>query len=244
VDLETVAPTPQSEVKRLCPEHKEPLKQQYLCLVENDVGDTGHVIPWGGWAEGVKTGKGWRVLESGERPRFNKVDGLELIPVPVAQLEASTFTEGSIYYCKPSSEVGATAWQMIHEILRTNKIALVTKGSLRDSSTTQKLWRLELFRDYVVLHQITFPENIKPTPDRHDVKIDRTMKTLVNDFVQAMLTEWDSVDTVNAARQRFQQWTEQGEEFQTSPATKETGGTIQDLQDALRESIEKVKQQK
>lgn len=230
VDLEAVAPKQRSKLKRLCPEHHLQLHQRYECpegphLVDRWV--TGQPQPEGGW----------KVVEPETKPKVEAAKMLELTPVPAAELEANTFEGESVYYCKPSSVGDQLNWELLRRSL-TSKVAFVARGAMR-SGSTEKLWRLDVFRKYLVLREIVFPETIRPTPEAPEVKVDKDTSNLVRKFIDSKLTEWGEFDSTNVLQRRIDEWIGQGADV----ATVETEVTspaqaVDSLKEALRMATE------
>lgn len=228
VDLDAVAPAQRSTLKRLCPEHHLQLHQRYECdegphLVSAYV--TGQPQPEGGW----------KIVEPDSKPKVEAAKVLELTPVPAQELESNTFEGESVYYCKPSSVGDQLNWELFRRSL-TTKVAFVARGAMR-SGSSEKLWRLETFRDYLVLREIVFPETIRPTPEIVEMKIDRETGTLVRSFIDSKLTEWDEFDSANVLQQRIDEWIGQGTDVETAESETPTPAeAVNSLKDALRKA--------
>lgn len=235
VDLQTVVPSQRSGLKRLCPDHHQPVKQSYAC-------PEGHPITE--WVSGQETTEGWKIVKPDERPNFDANDALELIPVPAHELDEHTFAGSAIYYCQPTSSVTHEAWGVLHKILTKGKVALITKGALRKGA--QKLWRVDVFRDYLVLREVVFPENIKAVPEQVETKIPKATMDLVNQFIDKLMVSWDKFDASDETRKRIDQWIAAGETVEADTKTKRvadltTGiAAVANLQESLREAVEKA----
>ena len=226
VDLQTVVPTQRSGLRILCPEHHQPLKQSYNC-------PEGHPVER--WVKGKQTADGWQIPKEDEKPEFDADQAFDLVPVPADQLEAHTFAGKSIYYCQPTNTVSHEAWAVLRKILAKGKIALVTKGALRRGA--KKLWRIDVFRDYLVLRDIEFPENIRAVPEQVDVKIPKATHDLVNQFIDNLMVSWDTLDTTDETRQQVEAWIAAGEavaaDTKSMAGLDDAVGAVISLQDAL-----------
>lgn len=229
VDLNTVAPEKRSGLKRLCPTHYIPLHQRYECS------EGPHLVDE--WVNGMEQADGgWKVVDPEEKPSVDAVRVLELTPVPTAELEANTFEGRSTYYCEPSSIGDHLNWELFRRALK-GKMSFVARGAMRRGG--EKLWRLELFRNYLVLREIMFPETIKPAPEAPDVRVDKETSLLVKKFIDTKSTEWENFDSEDTLQHKVDEWLSAG----TEKESKETGGAtppkdaVQSLQDALRAAV-------
>ena len=239
VDLNAVVPSTRSGLRRLCPEHHQPVIQGYKCPE-----GLHEVIEW---VSGAATDEGWRIVRADEKPAFPADEAVDLVPVPADQLEANTFEGGSFYYCQPSSIAHALTWEILHKTLSQKNVALVAKAALRQG--TRKLWRLEVFRDYLTLRELTFPEVIRGTPERFETTVPRDMMKLVKEFTQQMMTDWDKVDVADESKPLVEQWIAEGdfvpmELSSTDKARRDTTDNVHDLMSALKEQVERVKEKK
>ena len=73
------------------------------------------------------------------------------------------------------------------------------------------MWRLDLFRDYLVLREIAFPDVIKDVPDPVDIKVDKATQDLVTQFVDGLMTSWDKFDSTNTMKNKMDTWMLSGE---------------------------------
>ena len=234
VDLQTVVPSTRSSLRRLCPEHHLPIKQSYAC-------PEGHPITE--WVNGKETAEGWKIVKPEDRPDFDADDALELVPVPADELEARTFAGNGMYYCQPTSTVGHEAWSVLHKVLTKGKIAFITKGALRKGG--QKIWRVDVFRDYLVLKELVFPENIKAVPEQVDVRVPKATQTLVDQFIDSLLVEWDKVDTADETAKRIEEWIAAGETIEADTKTRrvaqlDVSSNVVDLQERLKAAVKET----
>ena len=232
VDLHTVKEGERSDLRRLCPEHHQPVQQAYTCP------EGGHKVTQ--WVTGQPTAGGWIVVPD-DRPQFEADDSLTLIPVPAVDLEANTFYGDAIYYAQPSSVASHLGWSVLKKVTETKKVALVAQAALRRGG--KKLWHVTLFRDYLVMRELVFPEAIKGTPEQISVTVDRATQKLVSDFVNALLVPWDQFDTTDERRAKIEAWIASGELVAVKPTKvqEHTGRPMNviDLQTALRNATEK-----
>ena len=205
VDLATVAPAQKSNIHRFCPDHKVQLRQKYSC----DGPEGEHTVEWGNWMLGAETVEGLKVVREEEKPKVARADALTLSPIPAKDLDASTFSGTTMYYCTPSTEMAGQTWVIIYKLLKGGKTAFITRGALRANS--EKLWRLDLFRDYLVLREVVFPDVIKDVPDPVDIKVDKATQDLVTQFVDGLMTSWDKFDSTNTMKNKMDTWMLSGE---------------------------------
>ena len=234
VDLHSVLPTRKSGLRMLCPEHHIPLKQGYTCFNDTE----GHKVDQP--VKGAQVAEGWRIVNPDEKPSVERVDALELIPVPVKELEGHTVHGDGFYYCQPSSAISLEAWAVLHRILTKGKVALVARGALRKDS--QKIWRLGVFRDYLVLQEIVFPDEVRATPERVDVKITRPMQQLVDQFVEQLQVGWEDFDSTDTSKEEVQKWIDSSPLVEVGPPlgdVKSQVAKVLDLQAALRKAVGK-----
>ena len=130
VDLTTVAPTQKSNIHRFCPDHKVQLKQKYSC----DGPEGEHTVEWGNWMLAAETAEGLKIANESEKPTVARADALTLSPIPAKDLDASTFSGTTMYYCTPSTEMAGQTWAIIYKLLKGGKTAFVTRGALRKDS--------------------------------------------------------------------------------------------------------------
>jgi non-homologous end joining protein Ku len=227
VDLDTVAPTTKSNVHRYCPEHKARISQFYQCP------DGEHVVGWGEWVLGAETAEGLKFVEEASKPEVARNDSLTLTPVPAKELNNTSLLGSTMYYCKPSTETAGQTWAILYRLLKGGKTALITRGALRKNS--EKLWRVTLFRDYIVLREVLFPENIKDAPDPVDTKVDKATFGLVTQFVDGLMSSWDEFDTTDTMKAKTNEWLLKGTTFEAAEVKEEP--TL-DLTAALQMAIE------
>jgi non-homologous end joining protein Ku len=233
VDLHTVAPKSKTGLNRLCPEHTVKLKQKYECPGTSAA--EAHDVPWGSWVMGVDTGDGFKVVNEEERPTIEAAGGFTLVPVPRTDLEASTFEGDGIYYVAPNTEHSDQAWAILNRVVQEGEVALITKGAMR-KGPTEKIWRLSSFNGYLVLREIRFPEEIKPSPEAPEVPIDDTQYALVQQFLGGLTTAWEDFDSSNAMAARMQEWLGTGTDVAAESAAP--APQAPDIFAALKASLE------
>jgi len=236
VDLETAAPRQSTGLNRICSEHAVKLHQKYECPGTSDA--EAHDVAWGSWNLGYETADGYKVVNQELRPKVEASPGLTLVPVPIADLQENTFEGEGIYYASPASDHVQTVqvWQVFNTILQKNKTALITKGALRGGTNTEKLWRLQHWNGYIVLREIQFPENIKPSPEVPDVKVQRELVKVAETAIESMTSSWENFDSTNTVAQRLQEWMNEGSTVEAGvagPAVPEL-----DLMSAFQQMIE------
>ncbi len=239
VDLQAIIPAKRSGLRLLCPEHHIPLKQQYRCY--ND--EEGHVVTEA--VKGAQVPEGWKIVQEGDRPQHLATKGLELIPVPAKDLDSQTVLGSGFYYCQPSSTIGLESWAVFQRILSKGKVALIARGALRQGA--EKIWRLTVFRDYLALQELVFPEEIRSTPEQVDVKVSRPVQQLVDQFVDQLLVDWDKFDSKDHNKEEIQKWLDAGELVEVDTNLPVAGdlqtqvAKVIDLQAALKEAVDKAK---
>ena len=237
VSLENVTPTSKSGMHRLCPTHHERLNQQYRCPGKGD--EEAHNIEWGQWVMGGDTDKGYVIVDEGNKPDIESVNGLSLVPVPAKELEDNTIEGDALYYCKPSSEASLETWAVLRKVVGSGKLALVAKGALRKNS--EKIWRVTVFRDYLVLREVLFPDRIADTPEAIDFKVPAATMKLVTQYVDSMMTTWAKMDTTDNRRQQLEAWLETGQLIDRPEAERPSatsGEQAVDLMTALAQAVE------
>jgi non-homologous end joining protein Ku len=218
------------------------LNQTYVCLNLEENEGKAHGVEWGQWVLGADTADGFKIVNQDEKPKIDKTDALILTPVPTKEIEANTIEGSAIYYAQPSSAAGHQAWAIMHKVVRTGKTTLMTKGALR--SGREKLWKVTTFREYLVLREIVFPENITDTPETVDFKVDAATNKLVNQFVENLMTSWEDVDTTDTLEDQITAWLEAGESAdrpEGERAEVTTGQAGDDLKESIAKAIEASK---
>lgn len=239
VNLHTVVPgdSKGSQVKRICPDHKVPLKQSLACPEDNQR------FSWGEWMEAVETPQGWRQVDPSERPTLEEgTKSLELVPVPVKEIEDNSFEGDSCYWLEPSNEVSLTTWSILVQQLKTGKVVFLTRGGF-SKGHKEKLWKIELFRGYPILRELLFPDVIKEPPEAEPVKVDKETRDLVKQFIETRMSTWEDIDTTDNLQKQFEKWIQSGE---LVTVTESTGSapkqTHEDMIANLKEAVSKTKQ--
>ena len=242
VNLQTVVPkSDKPEAKMVCPDHIIPLKQQYECR-PTDSDD--HVIPWGTWDKAVETVEGWRKVDPEARPTLNEASQvMELIPVSAQDLADNTFTGKAIYWIEPANEASAMNWTILVRQMKSGKTTFVTRGGFRKGGI-EKLWKLELFQGHPVLREIVYPDAITSHPEVPDMKIDKETQTLVGQFIESRMTDWEDIDTTDRFTAALEEWVASGDLVSVSE-THDDGETKQpheNMMALLAEAVNKTKE--
>lgn len=232
VDLEAAAPTKKSPLNRICPQHTIKLSQSYKCPGTGEA--EAHEVPWNTWRMGKPTEDGYTVVNEETKPTVESSPGLKVTPVPREQLESSTFEGPGLYYAKPSSEHQYETWGIFAKLVEGDT-ALVARGALRKG--TEKLWRVTSFNGYLVLREILFPENLRPSPVERGSEADDEMLGLVGQFVDKMHTEWVDFDSSDAMATRLEAWMTDGEDYVADEAAP---APVVDLKAQLAAMLEEV----
>lgn len=235
VNLHSVAPSSKPSVRRVCPDHSIPLKQQYRCL-EGD----GHDIAWGEWDSAVETAKGWRKVDPDQRPTLEAATKvMELVPVPAKEIADNTFATDTLYWVSPASDASLMNWTMLVRQITSGKTAFVTRGGFRKGGI-ERLWRLEMFRDYPVLRQLQFPETITAPPETETVTIDRATHKLVAEFIETRTSSWNDIDTTDRFEKALNEWAASGElvDIGDSSTSSDEGQSVTDMMALLKEAVE------
>jgi hypothetical protein len=234
VDLLSVVPSSRTQAKRICPDHKLALKQQYKCPDE----DNPHTVQWGQWDSAVQTPEGWRKVNPDERPSLEAASKvLELTPVPASEIADNTFEDDSIYWLRPSNEASLSTWTILVRQMKTGKTAFITRGGFKKGGV-ERLWKLELFRGHPVLRAIRFPHTINDAPEAETVTVDKETQKLVNEFIKARMSSWDDVDTTDRFEAALNEWVSGGELITVSEeASDEPKQTHEDMIAALQEAV-------
>jgi len=165
---------------------------------------------------GYETADGYRIVDDAVRPKVEASGGLVLTPVPKKDLEAATLEGDGLYYATPSNEHVESTWAIFNKLVN-GKTALVTKGALRAGTNTEKLWRVTTFNGYLVLREIRFPENLKPSPEAISKKVDKDTYELVMQFADKLSTEWSDFDSTDTMAARMAEWMDEGTDAVPSP---------------------------
>lgn len=234
VDLHSVIPSSKpTGMNRMCPTHLQKLNQTHKCP------EGGHEVSWDEFVLGKPGPGGGLVLAptTDDKPQNEATSVLELKPIPASDIDDTTFDGPSVYYMQPY-DATIQAWLAIRSIIQKGKLALVAKGALRRGS--EKIWRVEVFRDYLVLREIAFPEDIRDVPAPVEAKLEKGTLTLVDKFIENITTTWDQIDTVDRSRERLIAWIDSGttviEPTETVDRTNEAASLIEQLQQAVADS--------
>ncbi len=244
VNLLTVVPkSDKPEAKMVCPDHLIPLKQQYECRPTD--GDN-HVVPWMTWDKAVETPKGWRKVSVDAKPTMDEASQvMELTPVSARVLADHTFTGQAIYWIEPSNEASAMNWTILVRQMKSGKTTFVTRGGFRKGGI-EKLWKLELFQGHPVLREIVFPDVITDHPDVNDMSIDKDTQTLVGQFIQSRMTDWEDIDTTDRFKAALEEWVASGDlvnvkETHDTDGTGEVKQPHETMMAQLAEAVKKTK---
>ena len=188
---------------------------------------------------GMETADGWTVVPVEERPKAEKVSGLTLTPVPRKELDSSTLEGHGLYYAKPSNEHAEKVWALLNKIVSGSKVALVSRGAIRAGANTDKLWRVTTFNGYLVLREIRFPENIKPSPEAVQAKASKEDLAMVNMFVEKISTDWSDFDSEDKMSARIAEGMETGTDVSAGVAS-EDAEPAQDLSTMLGSMLESI----
>lgn len=233
VDLHSTKASNQSPFKRLCPKHEATTKNRIWC----EEGD--HEVTFADAISGAPVSGGYRIVTKTSKPEFLASEELELTPVPVTELEAATYPSGGTYYCQPSAPT-TEAWAVFRAVLAKRKVAFVAKGQIR--SGQQKLWRLNLINDYLVLQELAYPENVRATPEVVDTKVSREHLKLMQSLVDAATVGFDKLDTADANAPRIAEWIASGElKTVADTSIDDAAAQVLDLKEALAQSVEAAK---
>ena len=226
VDLFSVVPSQKSTgMHRMCPEHNLQLKQTHKCPEGHEVTD---------FRLGYATaGGGLKLAPETARPEAEAADVLELRPVPAKDLDDQTFDGNGVYYMKPHPAT-MQAWLALSAVVGKGKTAFVAKGALRRGR--EHLWRIDKFRDYLVLREIVFPEDIREIPEPVETKLEKGTVGLIEEFISKLETSWDKIDTVDRSRERIMEWIDEGDTVANDQETEDRS----DLGVSLIEQLQKA----
>lgn len=241
VDLHSVLPTVKSATRLLCEEHHVPLKQTYQCPGTEKAEPHGNVRV----VRGVEAPDGWVLLTEPKptteevKPEIDK-KSLALYPVPAADVEANTVVGESIYYLAPSSPASNQVWAILASIIKKGKVALLTKGTF---TPNEKMYRLESFRGYLVLRELVFPDKISEAPPTPEVKVDKDMAKLVEQFVDNLVAPWEDFDSTDTNAKRFDAWVAKGKLVPLPDVqVKDASSTSPiNLMETLKQAVENAK---
>lgn len=232
VDLQTVIPSSQKKtgLNRVCPTHFVKVNQVHHCEA-----DGGHYVTE--FVLAAPTATGYAVPED-PKPSAKTSDVFALTPVPVKELNDNAVVGDSRFYLVPSSVAMTETYQVIANLLAKGKVALVTKGVLRQGSN-EKLWRVEVFRGTLVLNEITFPDHINEPPEIAEVKVTKEMATLVESYVDSLMSSWDAIDKTDTNRERIESWLAAGRQIDNGQVNEPDTTGVQNLLEALKAATEK-----
>ena len=241
VDLHTVLPTVKSTTRMLCGEHIVPLKQYYQCPGTDKAEAHSDVDI----VRGVPNAEGWTILTQPKPEADNDVDkkSLSLYPIPAFEVEVNTFAGDSIYYVVPSGKASDQTWAILAQVIKKGKVALVTKAAF---TPNEKMYRLELFRGYLVLRELVFPDKIAETPPVPEGKVDKAMASLVEQFIDNLVEPWDNFDSSDTNAKRFDAWLATGKQV-AGPEVRvkdaDSSSPI-NLMETLKQAVEDAKKKK
>lgn len=222
-----------SRNRLLCAQHKEPVKQKYVCSVD------GKVLEYDDIVKGVEVSSGtFKVYSETEAPEIEPADGFDFTPVPAADFHNACLPGSQLYYLQLDG-IGAQAWELLYRLAQDSKRVLVAKGALRKNQP--KLYRLTTFNDFLVLQEFVFPEDVRKAPERDPVTLGRDMLKVAKQFLDAAEVEWEKFDAADDRRVAFQEWLEAHSE--TVTVSEPTDDNVQesnvvDLMDALKKSVD------
>jgi non-homologous end joining protein Ku len=219
----------------LCEEHHVPLKQYLQCPGTDDAEPHNDV----NIVRGVEAPDGWVILTTPKptaeevKPEIDK-KALNLYPIPASEVEANTVVGESIYYLAPSTAASYQVWAILAAIVKKGKGAF---------TPNEKMYRLESFRGYLVLRELVFPDKISETPPTPEVKVDRAMAGLVEQFVDNLVAPWDAFDSSDTNAKRFDAWVAQGKHVPLPDVhVKDASSTSPiNLMETLRQAVENAK---
>lgn len=234
VDLHTMVPSQSkgTRVRRVCPDHKTPLKQRNVCPEDDKA------FEWGEWMDAVETPDGFRAVDTDSKPGVEKASkSLELVPVPSKEIADNTFEGDSAYWLKPSNEVSIPTWSILIKQIKSGKTVFLTRGAFTKGHK-EKLWKIELFRDYPVLREVRFPETINDPPEAEPVSVDKETSKLVKQFVDMKLTSWEDIDTKDNLQDQFEKWLASGDILEGTESKRSTSeDPASDLVDLLHQAM-------
>lgn len=234
VDLHSVLPSTKSQTRMLCGEHTEPVKMAWQCPGKGEA--QAHYVYGDQIVRGVENAEGWTIV-TGTKPEV-EIDKktIGLVPIPAVEVERNTFVGEAIYYLTPSGPSAHQVWQILAGIVKKGKVALITKAAF---TPNEKMYRLDTFRDYLVLRELVYPDKIADTPAVPEGKVDKAMTTLVDQFVDNLLTSWDGFDSSDANTKRFDAWIATGKTvINPDVPVKEQGNQAADLMETLKRAVE------
>lgn len=233
VDMYSVIPSKKSERRTLCGEHKTPIKQAYVCPVDDKRINRDDTV------KGVEVTKGnYAIIEEPEEIPAN--DGIELVAVPTDDLRQATVTGSTMYYLSPST-TSLKAWEILFRIAKDKKRTLIGQTAIRVNS--RKIYQLVIFNDFLVLQELVFPESIRPAPDIVHPAVEKALMAQAKEVLNATQIPWDVFDAEDEGLRRFRERLE-GAVPVTTQAAPESGENVVDLMDALKASVKATKQKK
>lgn len=231
VNLYSVIPSSKGKERHtLCAEHKVRIKQAYQCPEDGELNPA--------TVKAVEVTKGTYVIpEVTEPEEIPASKGIDLVAVPTNDLEKATIPTNSLYYLHPNP-TAQKAWEVLYRLAQNSKLTLLGQAALRANS--QKIYRLIVFNDYLVMQALEFPEHIREAPDKESVTVEKVLMDQAKQLMEAITVPWVSVDTTDEGLQRFLAITDKGERVDLRP-TATPGGDPINLMDALKKSVEATK---
>lgn len=231
VNLYSVIPSNRGKGRKtLCAEHKVPIRMAYICP-EDDERDPETV-------KAVEVTKGNYVIPETEPEPIPASDGIDFVAVPTAELEQATIATNTLYYLAPH-KTAVKAWEILYRLTRDSKATLVGRTALKSGS--DKLYRLVVFNDYLVMQALEFPEHIREAPERETTTVEREIMGQAKKVLEAITVSLDDVDLSDEGLRRFLETTESGERVSISTPVTTSAGEPIDLMEALKQSVEATK---
>lgn len=239
VNLYTVVPGKgkSQTVKWICADHKTPVKQQYICPEDEKV------FEWGTWSQAVKTPDGWKLVDPEARPTLEEASKvLELQPVATSDIGDNSFEGESVYWLEPSNEASMQTWSILVKQLKTRNIVFLTRGGFSKGGK-EKLWKVELFRNFPVLRELRFPETITDPPEAEPVRVDKETTDLVKQFIDSRMATWEDIDTTDNLQAQFEKWVASGKEVKVAELDDDSKPrqSPEDLIAQLQEAVKAAK---
>ena len=204
-----------------------------------------HQVQRGDVIKGSETPTGYLVVPQDDKPTFSKDDTLQLVSVPMADLERETFPGAGMYYLSPTAGAGTDGWLVLHELAKDRKVGLVGQAALK-TNAGRKIYQVTSFRDYLVLQELAFPEVIRDAPEAVVTDTAKTtlkeLTKLARQWVSTAEIPWDKFDASDLYSAELLSWiAEHGEAIEIeNPKVPEAPKDANALMTQLLEEMKKA----
>jgi DNA end-binding protein Ku len=231
VNLYAVIPSNKgTERHTLCAKHKTRIRQVYQCPQDGELNPE--------TVKAIEVTKGKYTVVPDDMPiDLPATDGMDIVAVPTKAVQDATIPTDKLYYLEPH-KTALKAWEILYRLAHDSKRTLIGQATLRANS--QKIYRLTVFNDYLVMQALQFPEHIREAPEAVHVTVEKRLMDEAKRVLNAIEVPWEKFDASDEALRRFRKAAETGEQIVVSDTTDDQGNVV-DLMDALKRSVEQTK---